>query len=188
MHDSRYVDAFPDARFRAGGCDSAAAAGINGNEIVFSRAGDLWRVGKAGGAAVRLTTGQGMETYPVFSPDGETVAFSGEYDGTFDVYTVPVAGGVPKRITDYPGIDEPAAWTNDGKHIVFRSGRSAVSRYRQRFRIPAEGGAEERLPFKMALAGSLSADGANPRNATAFLRLGGGESAKGGTGLRRDHR
>jgi Tol biopolymer transport system component len=140
MHDSRYVDAFPDARFRAGGCDSAAAAGINGNEIVFSRAGDLWRVGKAGGAAVRLTTGQGMETYPVFSPDGETVAFSGEYDGNFDVYTVPVAGGVPKRITDYPGIDEPAAWTNDGKHIVFRSGRSAVSRYRQRFRIPAEGG------------------------------------------------
>jgi tricorn protease len=145
-------------------------------------------VGKAGGAAMRITTGQGMETYPVFFPDRKSVAFSGEYDGNFDVHTIPVAGGVPKRITYHPGIDEPAAWTNDGKHINFRSGRSAVSRYRRRFRIPAEGGAEEKLPFKMAVAGSLSADGMNPRNATAFLRLGGGESAKGGTGLRRDHR
>ncbi len=132
---------------------------FNGSEIVFSYAGDLWRVGKAGGAAVRLTTGQGMETYPVFSPDGKTVAFAGEYDGNFDVYTVPVAGGVPKRITYHPGIDEPAAWTNDGRHIVFRSGRSAVSRYRQLFRIPADGGAEEKLPFDMAVAASFSADG-----------------------------
>jgi tricorn protease len=72
---------------------------FNGTDIVFSYAGDLWRVGKAGGAAVRLTAGQGVETYPVFSPDGKTVAFCGEYDGNFDVYTVPVTGGVPKRIT-----------------------------------------------------------------------------------------
>jgi tricorn protease len=134
---------------------------FNGTDIVFSLSGDLWRVGKSGGAAVRLTTGQGVETYPVFSPDGTTVAFSGEYDGNFDVYTVPVSGGVPKRITYHPGVDEPTTWTNDGRHIVFRSGRGANSaRYRQLFRIPAAGGADESLPFDMAVAGSFSADGA----------------------------
>lgn len=134
---------------------------FNGTEIVFSYAGDLWRVGKAGGAAVRLTAGQGVETYPVFSPDGKTVAFSGEYDGNFDVYTVPVTGGVPKRITYHPGIDEPTTWTADGNYIVFRSSRLATTeRYRQLFRIPAGGGAEEVLPFNMAVAGSFSPDGA----------------------------
>ena len=134
---------------------------FNGTDIVFSYAGDLWRVGKAGGAAARLTAGQGVETYPVFSPDGKTVAFCGEYDGNFDVYTVPVTGGVPKRITYHPGIDEPATWTADGKHIVFRSSRLATTdRYRQLFRIPAGGGAEETLPFPMAVAGSFSPDGA----------------------------
>ena len=132
---------------------------FNGTDIVFSYSGDLWRVGKAGGAAARLTTGQGVETYPVFSPDGKTVAFCGEYDGNFDVYTVPVAGGVPKRITYHPGVDEPTTWTNDGQHIIFRSGRGANSaRYKQLFRIPANGGADEPLPFDMAVAASFSAD------------------------------
>ncbi|HEU0121018.1 MAG TPA: PDZ domain-containing protein [Bryobacteraceae bacterium] len=132
---------------------------FNGTDIVFSYAGDLWRVGKAGGAAARLTAGQGVETYPVFSPDGKMVAFTGEYDGNFDVYTVPVTGGTPKRITYHPGVDEPAAWTNDGKFIVFRSSRAATSaRYRQLFRIPANGGPEEVLPFPFAVAGSFSPD------------------------------
>lgn len=132
---------------------------FNGTDIVFSYSGDLWRVGKAGGAAARLTTGQGVETYPVFSPDGKTVAFCGEYDGNFDVHTMPVAGGVPKRITYHPGVDEPTTWTNDGQHIIFRSGRGANSgRYKQLFRIPANGGADEPLPFDMAVAASYSAD------------------------------
>jgi len=142
---------------------------FNGADIIFSYAGDLWRVGKTGGAAVRLTTGQGVETYPVFSPDGKTVAFSGEYDGNFDVYTVPVTGGVPKRITFHPGVDEPTTWTNDGQHIVFRSGRGANSaRYKQLYRIPANGGADEPLPFDMAVAGSYSADATR----IAFMPIG----------------
>ena len=163
---------------------------FNGTDIVFSYAGDLWRVGKAGGAAVRLTSGQGVETYPVFSPDGKTVAFSGEYDGNFDVYTVPVTGGVPKRITYHPGIDEPTTWTNDGKRIVFRSSRLATTeRYRQLFTIPAEGGAEEVLPFNLAVAGSYSPDGARmaympigffrqPHSYDAWKNYSGGQTTK----------
>ena len=57
-----------------------------------------------GGEASRLTTGVGAERSPLFSPDGTTVAFTGEYDGNVDVYIVPAAGGVPKRLTYHPGV------------------------------------------------------------------------------------
>src|SRR5437016_11023466 len=67
---------------------------VNQSQIVFSYAGDLWSVPRAGGDAVRLTTGIGIETLPRFSPDGKWIAFSGEYDGNVDVYVIPAAGGI----------------------------------------------------------------------------------------------
>src|SRR5579862_9764836 len=67
---------------------------ISRTEIVFSYAGDLWIVGRDGGDARRLTAGVGIETDPIFSPDGEWIAFTGEYDGNRDVYVVAAAGGV----------------------------------------------------------------------------------------------
>ena len=63
--------------------------------IAFGYAGDLWTVPRAGGTATRLTTGVGIETDPIFSPDGSTIAFTGSYDGNTDVFTIPTAGGVP---------------------------------------------------------------------------------------------
>ena len=54
---------------------------MNRSEIVFSYSGDLWRVGREGGVASRLTSGPGFETEARFSPDGKTLAFTGEYDG-----------------------------------------------------------------------------------------------------------
>ena len=84
------------------------------NTIVFTYAGDLWSVPRQGGAAQRLTNGQGSESDAAFSPDGATIAFTGEYDGNIDVYTVPAAGGIPKRLTYHPDPDRVAGWTPDG--------------------------------------------------------------------------
>ena len=70
--------------------------------IAFGYAGDLWTVSRDGGRAVRLTNGRGIETAPVFSPDGRTIAFTGEYDGNTDVFTIPAEGGVPHRVTYHP--------------------------------------------------------------------------------------
>src|SRR6185295_16721649 len=69
------------------------------HEIVFVFAGDLWTVPRDGGEARRLTSGTGLETAPRVSPDGQWVAFTGEYDGNVDVYVMPIAGGVPRRLT-----------------------------------------------------------------------------------------
>ena len=71
----------------------------NGSEIVFSYAGDLYRVSVNGGEAQRLTSHVGYEMFPRFSPDGKTIAFTGQYDGNTEVYTVPAEGGEPLRIT-----------------------------------------------------------------------------------------
>jgi len=98
-------------------------------DIVFSYAGDLWRVPREGGVASRITSGVGFETEAVFSPDGQTLAFTGEYDGNVDVFTVPITGGVPKRITYHPDPDRVVGWTPDGKRILFRSNRQSHSRY-----------------------------------------------------------
>jgi len=126
--------------------------------IVFSYAGDLWSVPREGGDAARLTAGPGIETDPVFSPDGLEVAFSGEYEGNVDVYVVSVDGGIPRRLTYHPGSDVPVAWTPDGKRIVFRSNRESYSRFSKLFSIPVKGGFPESLPLPSGWSAAFSSD------------------------------
>ena len=78
---------------------------VNGDTIAFSHGGDLWTVPAAGGVARRLTSGEGLELFPRFSPDGKWIAFTGQYDGTSDAYVVPATGGEPRRLTWYPSRD-----------------------------------------------------------------------------------
>ena len=123
---------------------------LSRESIAFGYAGDLWTVSRDGGRAVRLTNGVGLESAPIYSPDGAMIAFTGEYDGNTDVFTIPAAGGVPHRVTYHPGPDVAVGWTPDGKRILFRSSRESVSRYTQLFSVPAEGGEATRLPLPMA--------------------------------------
>jgi tricorn protease len=133
---------------------------FNGTLIVFSYAGDLWTVDRSGGHASRLTTGTGIETDPVFSPDGSMIAFTGEYDGNTDVFVVPSTGGVPKRLTYHPVADAAVAWTPDGKYVIFRSNRESNSpRYTKLFKVSLNGGLATALPLPMAFSGRFSADG-----------------------------
>jgi tricorn protease len=132
---------------------------VSKSHIVFSYADDLWIVPREGGEAKRLTTGPGVETDPHFSPDGNYVAFTGQYQGNEDVYVIPAAGGTPKRLTYHPGPDQVAGWTPDGKRILFRSGRNSYSRFTRLFTVPAEGGFPEEVPVPLADSGSYSADG-----------------------------
>src|SRR5215510_10930875 len=149
--------------------------------IVFSYAGDLWITPREGGEATRLTTGVGNETSPRFSPDGATVAFTGEYDGNVDLYTIPATGGVPKRLTYHPGADGLAGWTPDGKGLLFVSQRASDSgRFARLFTMPVDGVFPAEVPLPMGWAGSYSPDGAKlayeplPRGFGAWKRYRGG--------------
>jgi tricorn protease len=132
---------------------------LSNDLIVFGYGGDLWSVPRDGGRAIRLTTGVGVETAPVFSPDGGTIAFTGEYDGNTDVFTIPTAGGVPFRVTYHPAADVAVGWSPDGKRILFRSTRLSFSRFTQLYSIPAQGGVAEVLPLPMAYQGQYAPDG-----------------------------
>lgn len=133
---------------------------ISKTEIVFSYAGDLWTVSRTGGDAKRLTTGIGIETNPYFSPDGNFIAFTGEYDGNTDVYIVPSAGGVPTRLTYHPALDEVSGWTPDGRSVLFSSTRNSSSNFSRLFTMPVDGrGLPNEIPLPMANRGWLSPDG-----------------------------
>src|SRR6516225_1036162 len=132
---------------------------LSRTDIVFAYAGDLWRVPRAGGSAVRLTSGAGNETNPVFSPDGTQVAFTGEYDGNVDVFVMSATGGVPKRLTWHPAPDRVLGWTPDGKRIIFSSPRTAYSRFNEIFTVPIDGGMEEKLPLPSGYEAAMSPDG-----------------------------
>jgi tricorn protease len=129
--------------------------------IVFSFAGDLWSVPREGGEAHRLTTGTGVETDPVFSPDGSEIAFTGEYDGNVDVFLIPASGGVPRRLTWHPDADRAVGWTPDGKRVVFSSHRASPTDGDRLFTVPAEGGFPEEIPLPIAESGSFSPDGSH---------------------------
>jgi tricorn protease len=77
---------------------------IYGDQVVFSYGGDLWLASAEGGMARRLTAHPGQELFAKFSPDGEWIAFTGQYDGDEQVYVVPTGGGEPIRLTWYPAV------------------------------------------------------------------------------------
>src|SRR5579864_3260603 len=73
---------------------------LSKTHIAFAYAGDLWLVARDGGEARLLTSGSGTKSVPVFPPDGNMIASTGDYYGKVDVYVMPSAGGVPKRLTN----------------------------------------------------------------------------------------
>jgi tricorn protease len=78
---------------------------LSSESIVFVYANDLWKVDRTGGDAVRLTSNEGYESLPHFSPDDKWIAFSAQYDGNTDVFIIPSEGGSPKRLTWHPSGD-----------------------------------------------------------------------------------
>ena len=145
---------------------------VGGDNIVFSYAGDLYRVGIDGGTAQKLTSHVGYEVFPRISPDGRTVAFTGQYDGNTEVYTIPVTGGEPKRVTwsalvgrDMVGErmgpnNIVMCWTPDGKQIVYRSKTHTFSGLRgQLCKVDAEGGPAVEIPTTEGGFCSYSPDG-----------------------------
>ncbi len=88
---------------------------IHDSSVVFTAEGDLWSISVEGGTARRLTTHPGEETRAAFSPDGKTIAFSANYEGPTEVYTMPAGGGLPTRRTYEGATATVVGWTPDGK-------------------------------------------------------------------------
>ena len=133
---------------------------VSKTKIVFSYGGDIWVAPKEGGTAVKLSSPKGREVFPKFSPDGKTIAFSGDYDGNIDVFTIPVKGGLPTRITSHPMTDRILDWTPDGKSLLFvSSSQSGRQRFDQIYEVSDRGGLPHKLPVAYGEFGEISPNG-----------------------------
>lgn len=142
----------------------------NGSDIVFSYAGDLYKAPLNGGEAQKLTSHIGYEMFARFSPDGKSIAFTGQYDGNTEVYLIPTDGGEPQRLTytatnsrddlgDRMGPNNIVmTWTPDGKNIVYRN-RISDGFDGKLWSISKNGGMSEVIPLPEGGFCSYSPDG-----------------------------
>ena len=95
----------------------------DGESVVFSYRGDLWKVSSEGGRATQLTIHAAHEFMPVWSPDGSGIAFASDRHGNYDIFTMPADGGTATRLTYHSANDFTSSFTPDGGSVLFHSGR-----------------------------------------------------------------
>jgi tricorn protease len=166
---------------------------IHGDRVAFTYGGDIWTASAGGGSAIRLTAHPGVEVFAKFSPDGNWIAFTGQYDGDEQVYVIPSTGGVPRQLTFYPakgplaprwGWDnQVCGWSKDGKRVFFRSERDSWALPIARlYSVSVDGGPAEPLPMPEAGSGDYSPDSARMvyspqfRDFRSEKRYGGGQA------------
>ncbi|MCK8522079.1 PDZ domain-containing protein [Aquimarina sp. D1M17] len=133
---------------------------ISQTNIAFIYAEDLWIANLDGSQPKRLTIDKGIESNPVFSPDGKHIAFSAQYDGNVDVYILPTTGGIPKRLTWHPGDDITLGFSPDGKSVLFNSQRAIhTRRYAKLYQVNIDGGFPKELEIPNAWHATYSPDG-----------------------------
>ncbi|MCB0879563.1 MAG: PDZ domain-containing protein [Thermoleophilia bacterium] len=112
---------------------------VHDDRVVFACEDDLWEVPLAGGTARRLTSGRGVASRPIFSPDGATIAFTSSDESHPEVWAMPSEGGSATRLTHLGGFATARAWTPDGDVVFATSVGQAFARVTELQRVAASG-------------------------------------------------
>lgn len=139
----------------------------DGNTIVFTYRGDLYRVSSDGGTATPLTIDGAHNCMPVWSHDGRHIAFAANRHGNFDVFIMPAAGGEAKRLTWHSADEYPYDFSHDNINVLFGAVRLDDPANRQfpsdalqeLYQVPAKGGHVSQLLTTPAEDAKVSADG-----------------------------
>ncbi|MFY7897040.1 MAG: S41 family peptidase, partial [Phycisphaerales bacterium] len=133
---------------------------VSKDSITFVYANDIYVAPKAGGKALPLASPQGLESFPRFSADGNTIAFVGNYDGNRDLYTISAAGGAATRVTHHPTGETLCDWTPDG-NLLFLANNMGVHlpRTSQMWTVSPQGGLPQQVSVPYAGFGSVSPSG-----------------------------
>ena len=128
-------------------------------EVAFVYAGKLWRAPRSGGVATPVAAPAGPVRNPRFSSDGKTLAFTANYDGNDDLYTIPTEGGDPTRVTHHPGPDRLCSWAADGRLVYTNPLTTAYPRFSRVLTVDPKGGNPEMLPVPYGEDAAISPDG-----------------------------
>ena len=132
----------------------------DGSKIAFSYQGDIWTVPSTGGEAKRITIHEAYDAWPVWSPEGDAIAFSSNRFGNFDVFTIPSDGGFPKRLTYHSADDNISDWAANGS-IFFDTNRefNQIEWNSEVYSVSENGGTPNRFLDAMGEESVLSPDG-----------------------------
>ncbi len=109
-------------------------------EIAFVSGGDIWTVPSTGGVASLLVSHAANEARPLYSPDGQQLAFISSRTGNGDIYLLTLATGDLKRLTFDDGLDQLDGWSRDGRWIYFSSTSRDIGGLNDLYRVSVNGG------------------------------------------------
>ena len=125
----------------------------DGQTILFDLLGDLYTIGRHGGAATRLTSGMALDLHPVFSPDGRTILFVSDRSGNENLWMIAADGSNPRPVTTDRGDFQFAdpEWSPDGEYaLVRRDAPGGSNTSRQPWLIHLSGGSGMELDDEAA--------------------------------------
>ena len=139
----------------------------DGQTIVFSYGGDLYKVAAAGGTASVLTVHEAQDFSPVWSHDGQQIAFASDRYGNFDVFVMPAAGGQASRLTYHSAGEIPSDFTADNQEVIYTSSQLDAASNQQYpsgvlpelYRISVKGGMPRQIITTPAEDARFNADG-----------------------------
>lgn len=145
-------------------------ADIHKNKVTFVYSGDIYIADVNTGESTRLTSHDGMETFPKFSRSGDKIAFAAEFNGSRQVYTMNLDGSGIKQITFYNDVGPMPPrggydyrvmdWSADDKHVLVRGNRLPWGvRMGRPYLVPIDGGLAEPLAVPETGGGMLSPNG-----------------------------